>query len=223
MVWYTSYKQESVIMYVTKLGHSCVLVETDDRVALFDPGAWSDRGLIDLIDRMDRIAYTHEHGDHFDAEILRSLVEKFPEAHVVCNNSIAEIITKAGIECIVRTETQCTRTFDSIHDPRLPFLNAAAPEQTGFHFKDMFTHPGDSNNFSETKKVLAMPFVAPWGLPREAIETTIKLKPQYVLPIHDWHYTEDAKDWLQTALEAQLPEAGITVLSHKNGIRHEIN
>jgi L-ascorbate metabolism protein UlaG (beta-lactamase superfamily) len=210
-------------MYVTKLGHSCVLVETEDRIGLFDPGVWSDQSLIDVVEHVDRIIYTHEHPDHFDVDILRGLIAKFPQAQVVCNASIAGKIKEASIDCTVREETQCTRVFESSHDSRLPFLKASAPIQTGFHFKDMFTHPGDSNSFAETKRVLAMPFVAPWGLPREAIETTITLKPQYVLPIHDWLYAEDAKEWLQKILVAQLEEAGITVLSHENGIRHEIN
>jgi L-ascorbate metabolism protein UlaG (beta-lactamase superfamily) len=210
-------------MFVTKLGHSCVLVETEDRVGLFDPGAWSDKTLVDSIKQVDRIAYTHEHADHFSPEILKELINKFPNAHVVCNSSVAKKIVDAGISCIVREETQCTRAFESPHDGRLPYLTASAPKQTGFHFKDVFTHPGDSNSFNETKKVLAMPFVAPWGLPHEAIETVLRLKPDYVMPIHDWMFTDEAKDWLQEALTSQLEESGIKVLSHKNGIRHEIN
>mgnify|MGYP001114298511 CR=1 FL=1 len=209
-------------MFVTKLGHSCVLVETEDRVGLFDPGVWSDKDLISAIDHVDRIAYTHEHPDHFDIDILRELVEKFPDAHVVCNDSVAQKIQEAGLDCMVREETQCTRVFESAHDPRLPFVGVEAPEQTGFHFRDVFTHPGDSNSFSETKKVLAMPFVAPWGLPVEAIETAKKLKPKYILPIHDWLYSKEARDWLQEALDAQLKDDEIIVLPHENGIRHEI-
>jgi len=209
-------------MFVTKLGHSCVLVETEDRVALFDPGVWSDKDLINAIKNVDRIVYTHEHADHFDIDTLKGLVAKFPEAHVVCNDSIDKKIKEAGINCVVREETQCTRKFQSLHDTRLPFVGATAPTQDGFHFKDMFTHPGDSNSFMETKKVLAMPFVAPWGLPIEAIETVLKLKPQYVLPIHDWLYTDEAKEWLQKALIAQLEKNGTTVLSYENGISHNI-
>ena len=204
-------------MKLTKLGHACVLVETDDRVGLFDPGGWSDKDLIDGINKLDRIAYTHAHPDHFDEDILRTLIEKFPDAHVVCNEEIRSNIEEAGITASIREGTQCTVPFNTTHDPRLPMLNADAPMQTGFHFKDVFTHPGDSNDFDETKMVLAMPFVAPWGIPREALETVLRLKPKYVLPIHDWLYTDEAKEYLQGALKSQLEEAGIELLSYKNG------
>jgi L-ascorbate metabolism protein UlaG (beta-lactamase superfamily) len=204
-------------MRITKLGHSCVLVETPDRVGLFDPGAWADKSLIDAIEHIDRIIYTHEHQDHFDIEILKSLTARFPQAHVVCNDSIAEKIKEAGVSATVRGETACTQKFTSPHDSRLPMIGAEAPMQTGFHFKYLFTHPGDNNKVTETKDVLAMPFVAPWGIPREAIETVLRLQPKYVLPIHDWLYSDDAKEWLQNILESQLEPQGIKVLPNKIG------
>jgi len=71
-------------------------------------------------------------------------------------------------------------------------------------------------------KVLAMPFVAPWGIPKEALETVLRLKPEYVLPIHDWLYTDAAKEWLQNILKPQLEKAGIQLLASESGIEHEI-
>ncbi len=204
-------------MKLTKLGHSCVLVETPDRVGLFDPGVWADRQLIDSVESVDRIAYTHEHPDHFDLDILKSLLNKNPQAHVVCNDSIASLIREAGISATIRPSTMCTVAFESTHDANLPMLGVEAPPQTGFHFKGMFTHPGDSHDFNETMDVLAMPFVAPWGIPRAAIKKVLELKPKYVLPIHDWLYTDEAKDWLQNTFKKQLEDAGIELLPNENG------
>jgi L-ascorbate metabolism protein UlaG (beta-lactamase superfamily) len=208
-------------MFVTKLGHSCVLVETEDRVGLFDPGGWANRDLIDAIDHVDRIIYTHDHPDHFDIEILKSLLAKFPGAHVVCNNEIKEKIEQSGISTMVRGETQCTRKFTSPHED-LPVPGAVAPAENGYHFKDLFTHPGDSYSFNEAKKVLAMPFVSPWGKIGDGIDLAINLKPQYILPIHDWLYNDDSREWLDGLLKTSLEKHGIEVLSSKSGIRHEI-
>src|SRR6056297_129865 len=208
-------------MYVTKLGHSCVLVETEDRVGLFDPGVWSDRELIDDIKHVDRIIYTHEHPDHFDIGILKSLLERFPKAHVVCNESIAEKIKKGGVRATVRPETQCTRRFESPHE-ELPVPGVPAPTENGYHFKDLFTHPGDSHSFNESKKVLAMPFIGPWGKTGDAISKVIELKPDYVLPIHDWHYTQEAREWLQGIIKASVETGEISLLAAENGIRHKI-
>lgn len=208
-------------MKITKLGHSCVLVETEDRIGLFDAGGWADRELINNVKHVDRIVYTHEHGDHFDLEILKSLANKFPQAHVVCNKEIEQLINEAGIEITVRNETACTRIFNSPHE-KLPFPGAIAPSQNGYHFKDLFTHPGDSQSFSEAKKVLAMPFIGPWGKTEDSVNKVLELKPEYVLPIHDWHYQEDARKWLQEKLEPVLSENGIKLLPYEIGVVLEV-
>ena len=209
-------------MKVTKLGHSCVLVEAPGRTGLFDPGAWADRKLIDAVSHVDRIIYTHEHGDHFDIDILKSLVAKFPNAHVICNAEIRKLIETAGISITIREESNCAVKFVSPHESP-PIPGSIAPAETGYHFKDLFTHPGDSQQFSECKKVLAMPFIGPWGKTGDSITKVLELKPQYVLPIHDWHYTEQAKQWLQSVLETAFAGTGIELLPNENGKVIEIN
>ncbi len=203
-------------MKITKLGHSCVLVETPDRTALFDPGVWADRALIDKVQHVDRIIYTHEHADHFDIDILKSLIEKFPDAHVICNDEIQKLVESSGLQVTVRPESQCAVKFTARHG-QLPIPGAKAPEENGYHFKELFTHPGDSQTFSETKKVLAMPFIGPWGKTGDSIAKVLELKPEYVLPIHDWHYTPEAKQWLQGLLESVFAETDIKLLPNENG------
>ncbi len=207
-------------MLITKLGHSCVLVETEDRIGLFDPGVWSDQDLIDGVEHVDRIIYTHEHPDHFDIDMLSRLVAKFPDANVICNQEIADKINNSGIDVLVRDESMCTVKFTSPHE-QLPIPGSKPPSENGYHFKDLFTHPGDSQSFSETKKVLAMPFIGPWGKTGDSINKVIELKPEYVLPIHDWHYHEQAREWLQGLLEKSLKPHNIQVLSAKSGIKHK--
>lgn len=208
-------------MKITKLGHSCVLVETPDRVGLFDPGVWADRVLIDAVQHVDRIIYTHEHADHFDIDILKSLIAKFPDAHVICNAEIQKLIETTRLQVIVRPESQCAVKFTSPHE-QLPVPGAVAPAENGYHFKELFTHPGDSQSFTETKKVLAMPFIGPWGKTGDSIAKVLELKPEYVLPIHDWHYTQEAKQWLQGLLEAVFVDTEIKLLPNENGKAIEV-
>lgn len=203
-------------MKITKLGHSCVLVETPVRAGLFDPGGWADRALIEAVRKVDRIIYTHEHGDHFDIDILKMLHQKFPDAHVICNESIKDLINQADIEITIREESQCTKKFKSPHE-QLPIPGSVPPTENGYHFKDLFTHPGDSQSFDETKQVLAMPFIGPWGKTGDSITKVLELKPDYVLPIHDWHYTDDAKQWLQGLLKTVFEPANIELLPNENG------
>lgn len=208
-------------MRITKLGHSCLFVQTDDRVAIFDPGVWSDGFDIDALERVDRIIITHAHPDHFDIEKIRALIEKFPDAHIVCNQQIQQLAKDQGINATYREETQCTVRFDAPHE-ELPIPGASIPEENGYHFKDLISSPGDSHSFFETKKVLAMPFIAPWGKTGDAVNKVLQLKPEYVLPIHDWHYTPEARKWLDGLLETALEGSGVKLLSSEPGLTHEI-
>ena len=73
-------------MRITHLGHSAVLVETDDARVLIDPGNFSDswHGLTDL----DAILITHNHPDHADPEQLPGLVQANPQAKIYVEPSI---------------------------------------------------------------------------------------------------------------------------------------
>lgn len=208
-------------MQITKYVHSCVLVETEQRVALFDPGSYSwDSGKfdVDTIDRIDRIVITHEHPDHCHPPFLQAVLKRFPQAHIVCNSSVQQVLESAGISAMFRgNQTACTRPFEAPHE-KLPMLSVESPQNTGYHFVERFTHPGDSHHFTETKPVLALPVTAPWGSTTAAIELAVRLKPQYVLPIHDWHYREEARLRLYELIEKPLADEEIQLLKVEDGV-----
>ncbi len=208
-------------MIITKLGHSCVLAETSDRVAIFDPGGWTNNFNINDIPRVDRIVITHQHGDHFDIHKIKKLIDKFPDAHIICNQDIEKLLTDNQINSTIRRQSECTVAFESPHE-KLPVVGAVPPSQSGYHFKEMLTHPGDSHSFNETKKILLMPFVAPWGKIGDAVDKVIELSPEYVLPIHDWFFHDEARAWLDSLLEKSFEPLGIKLLSSKIGIAHKI-
>ena len=52
-------------MKITKFVHSCILVETPERVGLFDPGVFSERAFNpETLQKLDDIIITHKHQDH---------------------------------------------------------------------------------------------------------------------------------------------------------------
>lgn len=203
------------MLKVTKYGHSCVLVETEERVALFDPGVWSDLD-VDSLERVDRILITHIHADHYKPELVKAVVAKFPEAKIVAHESIQKQMKEDGIEATMKDGTKCSCYFEAEHEA-IPVPGAGVPHNNGFHFQDVFTTPGDSHSFSETKKVLALPIIAPWGSTTEAVNLALELKPEYVLPIHDWHYHEKGLTWLYGLLEKSFEGSGIKFLKPVNG------
>ncbi len=58
--------------------------------------------------------------------------------------------------------------------------------------------------------MLALPLTAPWGSANRAINLALELKPQHVLPIHDWHWNDQARASTYDLFERILGEQGIT-------------
>lgn len=206
-------------MRLTKYGHSCVLVELESggqtRRVLFDPGAWS-RVPVTEIESLDEIVVSHVHGDHCDTAVISELLQRFPNAAVIGPEEVvAELKNKAGIATTSSLPVGM-QAFTAPHEEVRPF-GAAVPQELGVHLAGMYTHPGDSHSFSETMAVLALPIVAPWGSTRRAVELALALKPQYVLPVHDWFLTDEAREWTYSAAANVLEPAGVMVLRPVDG------
>ena len=75
-------------MRITHLGHSAVLVETEDARILLDPGNFSDawHALTDL----DAVLITHQHPDHLDPEHVPVLLAANPAARMLVEPSITD-------------------------------------------------------------------------------------------------------------------------------------
>jgi L-ascorbate metabolism protein UlaG (beta-lactamase superfamily) len=170
---------------ITKFVHACVLVETDGRVALFDPGMMSEAALdVDKLTSLDDLIITHEHGDHLSMTLVKKLVAKFPKVHITAPPEVVEQLSKEGI--IASSEpSEGIVLFESPHEKVEPLF--PTPQEIGVHYLDKFTDPGDSHSFHETKAVLALPVQAPWGSTIRAIHLGLELKPKYIIPVHDWH------------------------------------
>lgn len=205
-------------MKITKLEHSCLLVETPEpvnRTALFDPGAMSEPYVdIDSLVYLDDIFITHSHGDHMHVPLIKKLLEKFPDVRIT---GPREVVAKLKQEGVFATseEFEGVQFFDSKHEKVLPLFEP--PEEIGFHYLDMLSHPGDSHAFTETKPILALPVTAPWGSMVNAVKLGLELQPQYILPIHDWHWRDEAREQMYELMESVFKESGITFLKLKNG------
>ena len=194
-------------MKVTKFVHSCLLVETPERVALFDPGGFSEEALdVDKIDRLDDIFITHEHADHYSQTLMQKLAARFPGARVTGTPDVVRQLAGQGIKASDQPP-EGVSFFQSPHESVAP---NPTPQNIGIHYLDKLTDPGDSHSFHETKAVLALPITAPWGTADRALELTLELRPRYVLPIHDWHWDEATRVAAYDKFEKTLGEQGIT-------------
>lgn len=205
---------------VTKFVHACLLVETPGRVALFDPGTLSTPNInIDNLARLDDIFITHEHADHKDIPFIKRLVAKFPSVRITTTAEVAKQLADEGIKA-ASVPSNGIAFFDSPHESVKPLF--ASPEEVGIHYLDVLSHPGDSHSFRETKAILALPVAAPWGSTIKALNLALEFKPKHVLPIHDWHWRDEAREQTYNMFERILNEQGITFHKLETGQPIEI-
>ena len=208
-------------MKITKFVHSCILVETPERVGLFDPGMMSAEALdLSMIDRLDDIFITHIHPDHYDPALIKQVILKFPKARITTNSEVKSALAIEGITASDQAP-EGVKFFKSPHEDVRPVY--PQPEENGIHYLDKITHPGDSHSFKETKTLLALPITGPWGSTIRAINLALELKPQYVVPIHDWHWREEARLQTYGMFEAILGENNIKFFKLETGQPVEID
>lgn len=202
-------------MKITKLVHSCLLVQTPDRIALFDPGSMSTVD-VDNMSQLNDIIITHAHSDHFNLDLIRRLVAKFPSVHITAPD---EVVIQLNAESVPATSAASDGIvfFESPHEAVRPLMDSNPPQEVGVHYLGQLSHPGDSHSFRETKAILALPVQAPWGSTVNAIRLGLELKPKYIVPIHDWHWRDEARESLYSAMERLFATQGITFISAVNG------
>lgn len=203
-------------MKITKLGHSCLLVEMPEpvnRTALFDPGTMSDIP-VDTLEYLDDVIITHGHGDHIDMDVVKKLAEKFPGARITAPTEVVKQLRDNGITATDQP-SEGIRFFDSPHEEVRPMF--PLPEEIGVHYLGKLSHPGDSHHFGETMEILALPVQAPWGATTTAVKLALELKPKYIIPIHDWHWRDEAREGIYASLEKLFKDNGITFIKTVNG------
>ena len=193
---------------ITKLVHACLLVETNGKRTLIDPGGftWDDERFDpSMVEGVDRILITHEHGDHVSFDFVRAALERSNDAEVETTPALQAILAEDGIESV----TTGTPQFISPHE-RIPL--GPGPQNTGFHVEYVLSHTGDSHSFNETMPILAMPFAAPWGSLTSGADRARLVKPRYVVPIHDWFLSDGGRAFMYRLAEMALAADGIELI-----------
>lgn len=209
-------------MKITKYIHSCLLVEGLDRVALIDPGQFSfESGLLDItkLSRLDDLIITHEHFDHFYLRFVEAVLRTFPDVNVTTTSSILAQLQQSGLQPKIG-DSNAVSIFSAAHEPLEPL--GKAPDNIGVHYLNELTHPGDCHHFTESKKILALPMTAPWGTVMRAAQLGLELRPQIIIPIHDWHWNSEARKSFYQTFESFFGAQGIHFLKLEDGISVEV-
>lgn len=207
-------------MKITKYVHACLLAEQDGSVVLFDPGqmSWSSK-LLDIakLTKLDTIVITHEHEDHFYLPFVEALVEKFPEVQIISTGAVVTQLAKAGIK---NASTKSSNT-DIVIFSNQPHADLSplgqAPENIAVHYKGKLTVGGDRHDLEESKDILALTITAPWGSMMNAAAMALRLKPKFVVPVHDWHWNDQARQGAYSRFDEFLGEQGIAFIKAIDG------
>lgn len=207
-------------MKITKFVHSCLLVEMPEpvnRTALFDPGTMSEGSLGEhKLEFLDDIIITHQHPDHLSVPLIKQLVGQFPQVRITAPADAVQLLAGEGIQASDQPSAGIA-FFDAPHAEIRPYFDSEPPQQLGVHYLDMLSDPGDSHEFSESKAILVLPVQAPWGSVRRAVELALALKPQHILPVHDWHWSDEARRGAYDSMVKTFGEQGIMFHKLKTG------
>ncbi len=206
-------------MRLQKLGHCCLLVEQAQSRLLIDPGCFSSG--FEALTGLTGVLVTHIHEDHLDVDRLHALLERNPEARVVCDEASAACMAQRGVKGQLVHDGDVVdlgvpigvygREHAIIH-PDLPNV-----PNVGYLVADRFFYAGDAFTVPDAAvEVLAVPVGAPWMKLSEAVDYLRRVQPRVAVPVHDYQdvFAEMAYHVFQrcgpggmtvTVLEAQRP------------------
>lgn len=213
-------------MKIQKIGHCCLLIQTENITILTDPGSFT----VDAhknITGIDIILITHEHGDHLHTESLKELVVHNPNVKVITNSSVGSILSENEIEYEVlegRDTKEILNTlieaFDAKHEEI--YEEVGQVQNTGYFIANKLFYPGDA--YCEPQKeveILAVPVAGPWCKIPDVIRYVLRVKPKKAFPVHEGMLQVDKIGGSHKIPEKVLTENGIEFIPMVSGDERE--
>lgn len=209
-------------MKITKYNQSCLLIETNNKRILVDPGKIGyDESLLDEWKNINYILVTHRHSDHCNYEAINTIIKRdkaklYTTKEVVDNIGLinATIVKQGDIINLGNIKIEVTK---AIHGFNIAMKTNGGEifENVGYIIDDgnkrLYT-TSDTIIFNADYKcdILCMPFNGN-GLTMGIVEGTMFAKdinPELLIPVH----TEMALSYMNPnldTLKAELEKAGI--------------
>lgn len=211
-------------MKITKFGHACILVEEGEGRILIDPG--SHAGEVN-VENVSAILVTHNHQDHLDPDLIKSILEKSPDAQLIAPAEAGKTLEEAGIAHTDIEDGQEILVADvSIRSTgrQHAYIYGDTPkcQNTGYMIANRVYHPGDSFHVPEEPvEILALPVAGPWMKLAECIDFAKQIKPRVVIPIHDAFLRPEAVSMMRRFPKMMLEQEGIEFRDMQDGSTEE--
>ena len=199
-------------MRITKFGHSCVRIEHDGHTLVLDPGMYTDP---EAMDGAGAVLITHEHHDHWDAELLREIdapIHTIAAVQAQIRKEAPDIadrvtVVAPGDNFDVGLPVRVVGELHAVIHPEFPRFDNSGYVITAGGQK--IFHPGDALELpGEEVDVLCAPASAPWLKASEAVDFVRAVKAPVNISIHDRIYTEVAHDILEGHMHVFLEKTG---------------
>ncbi len=215
-------------MKITKFVHSCLLVEKNKTI-LADPGNYSwQSGLVDeaRLSGIDIVVITHSHSDHLHQEFAEAIKSRSPEAKWYGPMEVVKQLAKWGVSAETRSDDKDVEFVQSAHADLSPWL-PTQPDHTSYLLFGNVLIGGDCHTLTDGRnaKVFAGAINGgPWGSVvgfAKMIEG-MQNRPQSVVPLHDWHWNDDAHKAIYGRLTEVMSQFEVTFTELENGTSKEI-
>ena len=177
-------------MTITKLGHSCLVIQEGALKIIIDPGSYTVEGIKSITD-LDVILITDEHQDHFDVGSIEILRANNPGVKIFTQRSVQKMLADKNIPSELILDKQVITIKDITIEgcgEKHAVLHSSIPQtdNTGYIIGGRFFHPGDALTMpGKPIEILALPVTGPWVKMSESIDYAIAVHPKVCFPIHD--------------------------------------
>ena len=216
-------------MKLTKLVHSCLLVETNGKRLLVDPGSYSwNSGLVNEshIKDLDYVVITHMHPDHFDETFIKAVRQASPKAKWFCTPEAVIKLGELDISAESESDDENIKFIKSEHADHSPWFKQQ-PEHTSFVLFNELLIGGDCHTLTKSHGARFFGGAingGPWGAVvgfAKMIEEMSE-RPEVVIPLHDWHFNDEARVGIYNNLPKVLADFGVKFVPLENGNPQEI-
>lgn len=198
-------------MKLTKYEHACFTVEKDGHVIVVDPGGFSTDFIAPA--NVVVVVITHQHGDHFDPDILAAIHAKNPEAILFADQAIIDAVPEFRSQAIQAGDNVTVDSFNlTFFGGKHAEIHTSMPiiPNVGVLINDLLYYPGDSLVAPDVAvDTLAIPAAAPWLKIGEAMDFLLTVKPRFAFPTHDAISSEIGKELADAMLGKAAKTAGI--------------
>jgi L-ascorbate metabolism protein UlaG (beta-lactamase superfamily) len=177
-------------MELTKHTHATVVLTKDGSTLVIDPGAYTPNSK-DLVAGTTAVLITHDHPDHFDAEILDAALEARPELRIWAPQNVVDALKSADgrVVAVSAGDTFTAAGFEvAVHGGNHAVIHRDMPlmSNVAYLVDGNVYHPGDSYDAPGVSVgTLLVPTSGPWAKLGEGVDFVRAVAPERAVQIHD--------------------------------------